>query len=130
MQIRKNGALFAGFCIAMLVAASVQAQPPFGGPGGRGPGHHGPGHGPPFMAGPHAHSPISKLIQGRIGRMLVLKSELDITFEQKRKMFGKVIQHKKEILSAAQQIHNSVGKLKKATHADNAEEAAIRASSK
>jgi len=51
-----------------------------------------------------ASRPLARLIMGHIGRFLVLRSELNITDEQKNKIVGEIKSHKDEIRPIAKEI--------------------------
>jgi Spy/CpxP family protein refolding chaperone len=53
------------------------------------------------LAGPR---PLARLIMGNIGRFLVLRSELNISADQKKKIAAEIKGHKDEIRPVAQEI--------------------------
>jgi len=76
------------------------------------------------------NSPMKSLIVGKIGRFLVLRSELNITDEQRREI-GRIIKsHKEELVPMAKTILDRRQALRKAVLAEPVKEEAIRAKSK
>ncbi|MFZ5830174.1 MAG: Spy/CpxP family protein refolding chaperone [Planctomycetota bacterium] len=73
-----------------------------------------------------AHSPIGKLVSGHIGRLLVLRSELNLTDEQRNKMREAVMSHKGEIAQAAKTVWEKRVALRSAVLSNQTDEAAIR----
>jgi len=71
--------------------------------------------------------PIGRLIAGNIGRLLVLKSELNVTDEQKRKIAATVKSHRDEIRPVAQTVIEKRKALREAVMAQPANDQAIRA---
>ena len=51
-----------------------------------------------------ADTPLGKLISGNLGRMLVLRSELNITQEQKVQIRDVLLSHRSEIVTSAQAV--------------------------
>ena len=70
--------------------------------------------------------PFGKLIEGHIGRLMVLKSELDVTKEQKTKIHDIVKSHKVDIAKAVKDIFEKKIALHNAILAEKPEEQAIR----
>jgi len=58
-------------------------------------------HGDPQLSGP---PPLGRLIMGNIGRFLVLRSELNITADQKKKIAAEIKSHKDEIRPVVKEI--------------------------
>jgi Spy/CpxP family protein refolding chaperone len=52
-----------------------------------------------------ADTPLGKLVAGNLGRMLVLRSELDLTQEQKVQIRDVLLQHRSEIVTTVQTVH-------------------------
>ncbi|MGD9632702.1 MAG: Spy/CpxP family protein refolding chaperone [Pirellulales bacterium] len=71
--------------------------------------------------------PLRMLVGGQLGRLLTLRSELDVTAEQRDKIRGIVRSHKAELVSALRPIAEKRRALRDATLAENANDAAIRA---
>lgn len=71
--------------------------------------------------------PVKRLIVGHIGRLLVLKSQLNVTDEQKEKMREIVKGHMDEIVPIAKALLNERRNLRLAVLKDPADEKAIHA---
>jgi Spy/CpxP family protein refolding chaperone len=75
-------------------------------------------------------SPMKKLIVGKIGRFLVLRSELNITDEQRREI-GRILKsHKEELVPMAKTVLEKRQALRKAVLAEPVKEEAIRTKAK
>jgi Spy/CpxP family protein refolding chaperone len=72
------------------------------------------------------HGPMKRLITGKIGRMLVLKSELNITDEQKEKIVEVVKARKGELIPGVKTVMVKKRALREAVLADSPNEKAIR----
>lgn len=88
---------------------------------------------PPVVAGfgmrghfPHHDGPIARLIMGKIGRLMVLKSELGVTEEQRTKLREIGLAHRSEAAPAIAQFSASFRGLRDAVLAENTDEATIR----
>ena len=79
-----------------------------------------------FGSGKWADGPLGKLLGGQIGRMMVLRSELNVTDEQKEKIHAIIAGKKKEILPVAKGVWAKRVALRDAVLADKPDEAAIR----
>ena len=64
----------------------------------------GPGPGVGFGRRP-ADTPLGRMISGNFGRMLVLRSELNLTPEQKTEIRDILVSHRTEIASTMQAVH-------------------------
>jgi Spy/CpxP family protein refolding chaperone len=73
--------------------------------------------------GPH---PFHLFLQGQIGRLMTLRSELDVTPEQRENLQVIVKNHKSEIVAVAKPIVEQKRALRDATLAKEPNEAAIR----
>jgi Spy/CpxP family protein refolding chaperone len=73
--------------------------------------------------------PIARLIAGNIGRFLVLRSELNVTPDQKRRIADIVRKRSNEIKPVAQKILEKKTALREAVLADQPDERAIRSAS-
>lgn len=122
--MRKTSVFVGLVAVAVTAAAAwnLNAAPPQGVAGGP-PFQRGFG-GPPWRG---ADSPIAKFAQGRIGRMLVLRSELDITPEQRQQLIAKLKPHREDVVTAVRDMHAARTALASAVTADAPNEAAIRA---
>jgi Spy/CpxP family protein refolding chaperone len=73
-----------------------------------------------------ADRPIGRLLMGRIGRLMTLKSELNLTADQKQAIATTLSAHKAEIAKALQPVVEKGRALRAATAMDNPDEAKIR----
>lgn len=73
-----------------------------------------------------AHTPLGRLLSGHLGRLLVLRSEMNVTDEQRQKIKGVVVEHKGEIAKAAKGVWEKRTALRDAVLGGEADEAAIR----
>jgi Spy/CpxP family protein refolding chaperone len=73
-----------------------------------------------------AKTPLGKLVSGQIGRLMVLRSELDVTQEQRCKIRDILKQHKPEILDAAENVWKHRNALRDAVLAKKPDESKIR----
>jgi Spy/CpxP family protein refolding chaperone len=71
--------------------------------------------------------PLRMLISGQFGRWLALRSELDVTTEQREKIREILKRHKSELAAALHPVVEKRRALREATLAENANEATIRA---
>lgn len=71
--------------------------------------------------------PLRMLLSGQFGRLLALRSELDLTSEQRERIRAIVKSHRQEIVAALRPVVDKRQALRDATLAENANEAAIRA---
>lgn len=70
--------------------------------------------------------PLRMLVSGQFGRWLTLRSELNITAEQRDKIRAIVKRHQAELASSLRPVAEQRRALRDATLAENANEAAIR----
>jgi Spy/CpxP family protein refolding chaperone len=75
-----------------------------------------------------ADTRLGKLVMGRIGRGMVLRSELDLTDAQRDAIKQTLQSHKKEIKQAVQPVVEKRRALREAVLADKPDDAAIRKS--
>lgn len=80
-------------------------------------------------AGMGEQGPLARLMTGQLGKMLTLRSELNITAEQREKIQAIVKSHKAEIAAVAQPIVEKRRALREAVSVKNPDEKAIRAAS-
>jgi Spy/CpxP family protein refolding chaperone len=76
-----------------------------------------------------AERPLGRLLMGRLGRALVLRSEMNVTPEQREKIKAVVESYKPEIVKAARALHDAKKDLQAAVTAEPADEKRIRAAS-
>lgn len=76
-----------------------------------------------------ANTPVGRFVVGRIGRGMVLRSELDATSEQREAIRGILLSHRPEIVAAARPIAEKRRVLRAAILAEVTDESAIRAAS-
>ena len=79
-----------------------------------------------YRHGPLAQTPLGRLIVGNFGRLLVLRSELNVTDQQRDQVRQILESHKAEIGRYAQAIWQKRNALRDAVTADAPDEAAIR----
>ena len=79
------------------------------------------------FAGRFVHTPLGKLISGRLGRAMVLRSELDLTAEQRKEVRTILMSHRKEIATALRPVSENRRALRAAVLADQTDEEQIRA---
>jgi Spy/CpxP family protein refolding chaperone len=75
---------------------------------------------------PLAQTPLGKFISGQIGRLMVLRSELNVTEEQRTKLREIVLGHKTDIAKAAEGVWEKRVALRDAVLAEKPNEKAIR----
>jgi Spy/CpxP family protein refolding chaperone len=74
-----------------------------------------------------ADTPLGKHVIGTIGRLLVLRSELDVTAEQRERIRATVLEHRPEIAEVAQGMLKKWAALGDTVLAEEIDEKAIRA---
>ncbi len=72
------------------------------------------------------NSPLGRLISGNVGRLLVLRSELNITPEQRQKIRAVIMEHRTEIAATVKEVRAKRVALRNAVLSGKADEAAIR----
>lgn len=73
-----------------------------------------------------ANSPLGKLLTGHLGRAMILRSELNVSDQQRAQIREVVGSHKPEIAKAAQAVWERRNALHDAVMAERPDEAAIR----
>ncbi|NUQ63272.1 MAG: Spy/CpxP family protein refolding chaperone [Pirellulales bacterium] len=73
-----------------------------------------------------AETPLGRLISGNIGRMLVLRSELNLTDEQRSKIREVLVSHKQEIAKRAKAVWEKRNALREEVLASGTDEPKIR----
>ena len=81
----------------------------------------------PTVAAKFCNTPFGRLVTGQIGRLLVLKSQLNVTDEQREKIRATVAPHRAEITSAVKDIVVKKRALQGKVRADKTDEQSIRA---
>lgn len=81
---------------------------------------------PRLMSGDGEFHPLRMFIQGQIGRMMTLRSELDVSEEQREAIKKIVLGHRSEIVTVAKPIVEKRRALRDATMAKDSNEEAIR----
>ena len=81
------------------------------------------------FAGRFVHTPLGKLISGRLGRAMVLRSELDLTAEQRKEVRTILMSNRKDIAAALRPVSEDRRQLRTAVLADQPDEQQIRAAS-
>ena len=106
--------LFVGLLVVAVGAVAMAAAP-------------GPRAGGGWGMFPLADTPLGRLVTGSIGRLLVLRSELNLTAEQKQQVRDVLVSHRKEIAATVKSVHDKRTALRDAVLSGSADEAAIRA---
>jgi len=73
-----------------------------------------------------ANSPLGRLVMGHVGRLLVLRSELNLTDDQRQQIAGVVKAHRSEILTVAKPIADARRALRNEVMAEKPDEKKIR----
>jgi Spy/CpxP family protein refolding chaperone len=76
---------------------------------------------------PGAKTPLGRMISGNLGRLMVLRSELNLSDEQRGQVRDVLVRHRGEIAATAQTVRAKHLVLRDAVLAEAADEAAIRA---
>lgn len=76
---------------------------------------------------PGANTPLGRMISGNLGRLMVLRSELNLSDEQRSQVRDVLVRHRSEIASTVQAVRAKRLALRDAVLAESADEAAIRA---
>jgi Spy/CpxP family protein refolding chaperone len=72
------------------------------------------------------HSPMARLVQGQIGRRMVLKSQLNVTAEQRQQIVAIYESHRAELASTAASMVEQKRALRDAVTSDDATDGDIR----
>lgn len=80
-----------------------------------------------FPPGPWAGTPLGRLVSGNIGRLLVLRSEVNLTAAQREQVRQVLLSHKAEIAGTARTLHDKRVAVRTAVLSEKADEAQIRA---
>ena len=80
-----------------------------------------------FLAGDFSSHPLMNLIRGQIGRWMVLRSEIDLTADQKQQIASILQSRKAEIIHVVQPISQKRRALRDLVTAGSVDEKAIRA---
>jgi Spy/CpxP family protein refolding chaperone len=84
---------------------------------------------PPGVAGLRgrlANTPLGKHVSGTIGRLLVLRSELEVTPEQRSRIRATLLEYRPEIVEVAQGVVQTRRALDETVRAEQVDERAIR----
>jgi Spy/CpxP family protein refolding chaperone len=73
-----------------------------------------------------AHTPLGRLITGNIGRLMVLRSELNLSDEQRSKIREILVSHKQEIAKNAKAVWEKRNALRNEVLAPGTDESKIR----
>ena len=76
---------------------------------------------------PLANTPIGKMISGTFGRLLVLRSEMNVTEEQRAQIREVLVSHKSAIAETVKSVRDKRVVLRNAVLSGEADEAQIRA---
>lgn len=86
--------------------------------------------GTPAFVGAHggcfAKGPLGRMISGNLGRLMVLRSEVNLTDAQREKIKAVVVAHKPEILAEAKAVVEKRSALRNAVLTETPDEKAIR----
>ena len=88
-----------------------------------------PGPGAPTTWSKEAllNSPLARMISGCIGRLLVLRSEVNLTDEQKTKICDVLLSHRPQIAQTAKSVFDKKAVLRNAVLSGKSDETQIRA---
>jgi protein CpxP len=79
-----------------------------------------------FGGGKWAHSPLGKMIAGNLGRLLTLRSDLDVSDEQRDQIRTVLKSHRSEIVATVKSLHDARTDLRDVVMKDEADESEIR----
>jgi len=79
------------------------------------------------LRGRLANTPLGKHVTGTIGRLLVLRSELDVTQEQRTRIRATLLEYRPDIVEVAQGAVQKWRALDESVRAEEVDEKAIRA---
>jgi Spy/CpxP family protein refolding chaperone len=74
-----------------------------------------------------ADTPVGRLISGNLGRLLVLRSEMNVTSEQRAEIRGLLVGHRSQIAATVKSVREKHLVLRDAVLADQPDEGNIRA---
>jgi Spy/CpxP family protein refolding chaperone len=80
----------------------------------------------PFDGGKWANSPLGKMISGNLGRLLTLRSELDVTADQRAQIHEVLKSHRSEIVATVKLLYDARTDLRDVVMTDEADESEIR----
>lgn len=103
--------LVASVLLTALAAVGIAAAPDAG----------------PWSGHPLANSPLGRMLSGCIGRLLVLRSELNVTAEQKAQIREVLVGHRAQIAATVKSVRDKRLVLRNAVLSGKADEARIRA---
>ncbi len=87
-----------------------------------------PGVGPAScLRGPLANTPLGRTIAGCFGRVLTLRSDMNVTAEQRQQIRDVVLSHRSEIAATAKSVRDQRVALRDLVRSDKADESQIRA---
>jgi len=81
----------------------------------------------PQWTGPLAQTPLGRMISGSVGRLLELRSDLNVTDQQRGEIRDVIVSHRSEIASTVKSVREKRTAVRDLVRADDAEEAQIRA---
>jgi len=88
----------------------------------------GPAVGPVgFLGGPLANSPLGRTISGCLGRALTLRSDLNVTDQQRQQIRDVIMSHRAEIATTVKSVRDKRVDLRDLVRSDKAEKSEIRA---
>jgi Spy/CpxP family protein refolding chaperone len=74
-----------------------------------------------------ADTPLGRMVSGCIGRLLVLRADLNLTDQQKQQVRDVLVSHRAEIAATVKTVHEKRVALRTAVLSGTSDEAAIRA---
>jgi Spy/CpxP family protein refolding chaperone len=110
----KRRVLLPGVLVLAIVAVGIGAAPQAGPLAGWG-------------KCPLADTPMGRMVSGCIGRLLVLRSEMNVTAEQKAKIRDVLVSHRPQIAKTVKSVHEKRVTLRNAVLSGKSDEAQIRA---
>jgi Spy/CpxP family protein refolding chaperone len=72
------------------------------------------------------NTPLGRLVSGTVGRFLVLRSEVNLTEQQRHQIRDVMVSHRAEIAATVKSVREQRLALRKAVLAEKTDEAAIR----
>jgi Spy/CpxP family protein refolding chaperone len=80
-----------------------------------------------WAKGQLADTPLARMISGCLGRLLILRSEMNVTAEQKTKIHDVLVSRRPQIAQTVKSLHDRRVALRNAVLSGKADEAQIRA---
>ena len=80
-----------------------------------------------WAKGPLANTPLGRMLSGCVGRLLVLRSEMNVTAQQQAKIRDVLVARRPQIAQTVKAVHDKRVALRNAVLSGKADEAQIRA---